>query len=91
MDKTHFPTNDLVEIVFDDPTEFDTSRDDIDEPIECRTIGWVEKFDNSSVRISWLKELEDHPYVGLTIPIGCIKKIGTFESKLKVQYERRKK
>ncbi len=75
------PVHNLVEIIFDDPTEFDSTRDNTDEPIQCRTIGWIEKASESSVRISWLKEYGDMPYVGLTIPLGCIKKITQIEGK----------
>ena len=71
----------LAEIVFDDPTEFDTTRDDIIEPVECTTVGWIKSFDRSSVRITWLKESGDATYVGLAIPVGCIKKITSIEPK----------
>ena len=88
MTSINLSANNLVEIVFDDPTEFDTTRNNHDEPVECRTIGWVERANESSIRISWLKEIEDSPYVGLTIPIGCIKKITTIDSKNQVEYRR---
>ena len=71
----------LVEIVFDDPTEFDTTRDNITKPAECTTVGWIKSFDRTSVRITWLKEIDDSTYVGLAIPVGCIKKITPIEPK----------
>ena len=82
LKETHHSNNsNLVEIVFDDPTEFDTTRDDIIEPVECTTVGWIKSFDRSSVRITWLKESGDATYVGLAIPVGCIKKITPIEPK----------
>ena len=71
----------LVEIVFDDPTEFDTTRDNITKPAECTTVGWIKSFDRTSVRITWLREIEDSTYVGLAIPVGCIKKITPIKPK----------
>ena len=71
----------LVEIVFDDPTEFDTTRNDITKPVECTTIGWIRSFDNSSIVLTWLKEIDDSAYVGLAIPVGCIKKITPIKPK----------
>lgn len=68
-------TKELVEVIFDDPAEFDTNYDKNLMPIECRTIGWLEDRDKTMVRISWLKETNNAPYVGLTVPIGCVKKI----------------
>lgn len=65
----------LVEVIFDDPTEFDTNYDMKMVPIECRAIGWLEEETPSFLRISWLKESNDSPYVGLAIPRGCVKKI----------------
>ena len=83
------PNSSLVEIVFDDPTEFDATRDDNVKPVECTTIGWINGFDRSSVRITWLKELEDAAYVGLAIPVGCIKKITPIEPKKAASIVRR--
>jgi len=65
----------LVEVVFYDPTEFDTNYHTDIDPIECTTIGWLEKQNSTMVRISWLREEKDEPYVGLAIPMGCIKSI----------------
>jgi len=65
----------LVQVVFDDPAEYDTNYDEKLEPIECKTVGWLEEENNSMVRISWLRETEDEPYVGLSIPKGCVKTI----------------
>jgi len=65
----------LVEIVFDDPAEYDTNYDKKLDPIECKAIGWLEEKNESLVRISWLRETEDAPYVGLSIPTGCVKSI----------------
>ena len=65
----------LVEVIFDDPAEFDTNTDDKKEPVKCRAIGWLDKKNSSFVRISWLTEIDDEPYVGLAIPMGCVKKI----------------
>ena len=76
-----FQNSNLVEIVFDDPTEFDTTRDNIIKPVECTAVGWIKSFDRASVRITWLKELEESTYIGLAIPVGCIKKITPIEPK----------
>ncbi len=65
----------LVEIVFDDPAEYDTNYDKNKNPIECRTIGWLVDESPSYIQIIWLREGDDEPYVGLSIPKGCIKKI----------------
>ena len=65
----------LVEVTFYDPTEFDTNYDRDLNPIECRAIGWLEESDSSMIRISWLREEKDIPYVGLAIPMGCVKNI----------------
>ncbi len=65
----------LVEVIFDDPAEFDTNNDDKKEPVKCRAIGWLDKKNSSFVRISWLTEIDNEPYVGLAIPMGCVKKI----------------
>ena len=81
LNSVHSNNSNLVEIVFDDPTEFDTTRDNITKPAECTTVGWVKSFDRTSVRITWLKEMEDSTYVGLAIPTGCIKKITPIEPK----------
>jgi len=70
-----FKKSDLVEIVFTDPTEFDTNYDDRCDPIECRTIGWIDEQNSSFINIVWLAEGFEKPYVGLSIPRGCIKKI----------------
>ena len=81
LNSVHSNNSNLVEIVFDDPTEFDTTRNDITKPAECATIGWVKSFDRTSVRITWLKEIDNSAYVGLAIPVGCIKKITPIEPK----------
>ena len=81
LNSVHSNNSNLVEIVFDDPTEFDTTRDNITKPAECATIGWVKSFDRTSVRITWLKEIDDSAYVGLAIPVGCIKKITPIKPK----------
>jgi len=65
----------LVEVVFYDPAEYDTNYHKDLNPIECRTIGWLEKQDSAMVRISWLREGTDAPYVGLAVPMGCVKSI----------------
>ena len=81
LNSVHSNNSNLVEIVFDDPTEFDTTRDNITKPAECTTVGWVKSFDGTSVRITWLKEIDNSAYVGLAIPVGCIKKITPIEPK----------
>ena len=82
LKETHHSNNsNLVEIVFDDPTEFDTTRNDITKPVECTTIGWIKSIDTSSIVLTWLKELKDSPYIGLAIPVGCIKKITPIKPK----------
>ena len=63
----------LVEITFDDVTEYDTNYSKDLLPIECQTIGWLEEQNSSFVRITWMKECKEKPYVGLSIPIGCVK------------------
>lgn len=70
----------LVEVIFDDPAEFDTNYDKNLEPIECRAIGWLEEQNHTVVKISWLKETNNTPYVGLAIPMGCVKKISHLSS-----------
>jgi len=65
----------LVEVVFYDPAEFDTNYSKDLNPIECITIGWLEEQNSAMIRISWLREEKDEPYVGLAIPRGCIKSI----------------
>ena len=68
---------DIVEVTFDDPTEYDTNIASICEPAECVAVGWLEKKTSRVVTISWLKETRDEPYVGFSIPIGCVRKIRT--------------
>lgn len=68
----------LVEVVFDDPAEFDTNYDTKLEPIECRAIGWLDEKTPNYLRISWLKESDNTPYVGLAIPTGCVKRVVEF-------------
>ena len=65
----------LIEVIFYDPTEFDTNYDKGLDPIECRTIGWLEEKNSSLIRISWIREEKDVPYVGFSIPMGCVKSI----------------
>ena len=70
-------TENIVEITFDDPAQYDTNYDASFEPVECITIGWLQKQTSDVVTIAWLKETVDEPYVGLAIPAGCVKKIRT--------------
>ena len=84
-------TQQLVEVIFDDPAEFDTNYDKIHNPIECRTIGWLEEKNHSLIRISWLKEEYDMPYVGLAIPMGCVKKIMSLQTRKPIFSLRRSK
>ena len=72
----------LVEVAFDDPAEFDTNYDQEMDPIECRAIGWLLEKNDSFVRILWLKEEGDLPYVGLAIPMGCVKEIRHLETNI---------
>jgi hypothetical protein len=81
LNSIHSNNSNLVEIVFDDPTEFDTTRNDITKPVECTTIGWIKSIDTSSIVLTWLKELKDSSYIGLAIPVGCIKKITPIKPK----------
>ena len=67
--------NKLVEVIFDDPAEFDVTREDKHLPVECKAVGWLEEKNSSLIRICWLREEDDAPYVGLAIPKGCVKKI----------------
>ena len=69
--------NSIVEVVFDDPAQYDTNYDNSCDPIECIAIGWLEKKTSDVITIAWLKETKDRPYVGMSIPAGCIKKIRT--------------
>lgn len=69
------PNRNLVEVIFDDPTEFDTSYDKKQEPVECRTVGWLDDENSSYLKIIWLREMNDEPYVGLSIPRGCVKQV----------------
>lgn len=73
--RKEFKETDLVEIIFDDPAEFDTNYNGNDGPIECRAIGWLVDQNDKFVKMAWLTEENDDPYVGLSIPQGCIKKI----------------
>lgn len=68
----------LIEVVFDDPAEFDTNYDRNTSPIQCSAIGWLVDQNPAFIRISWLKEEDDEPYVGLAIPMGCVKKINHY-------------
>ena len=68
---------DIVEVIFDDPTEYDTNYESSCDPIECVAVGWLEKKTSRIINIAWLKETRDEPYVGLSIPIGCVRKIRT--------------
>ena len=68
----------LIEVVFDDPAEFDTNFVQDLTPIQCTAIGWLVEENQSFIRISWLKEKDDEPYVGLAIPMGCVKRIYRF-------------
>jgi len=65
----------LVEITFDDPAEFDTNYTKELTPLECKAIGWLEEQNSSFIRIVWMKEGKEEPYVGLAIPNGCVKLI----------------
>ena len=65
----------IVEIVFYDPAEYDTNYHNDVKPIECTTIGWLVEQNSFMVSISWLREEKDEPYVGLAIPMGCVKSI----------------
>ena len=70
-------SQDIVEVIFDDPTEYDTNYETLCEPAECVAVGWLEKKTSRIINIAWLKETRDEPYVGLSIPIGCVRKIRT--------------
>ena len=72
----------LVEVVFDDPAEFDTNYNIEMDPIECKAVGWLLEKNDSFVRILWLKEEGDSPYVGLAIPMGCVKEIRHLETNI---------
>ena len=72
--------HDIVEVIFDDPAEYDTNYDLSCGPAECIAIGWLEKKTSSVITIAWLKETRDKPYVGFSIPIGCVKSIRTLVS-----------
>lgn len=65
----------LVEITFDDVAQYDTNYCKETTPIECKAIGWLEEQNSSFVRIAWMKETKEEPYVGLAIPNGCVKTI----------------
>ena len=72
--------HDIVEVIFDDPTQYDTNYESVCEPVECVAIGWLEKKTPRVITIAWLKEIRDEPYVGFSIPIGCVKSIRTLVS-----------
>ena len=73
--KQKIQNKNLVEITFDDPAEFDATRDTELLPVECKAVGWLEEQNSSLIRICWLREEDDAPYVGLAIPKGCVKKM----------------
>ena len=73
-------SQDIVEVIFDDPTQYDTNYESACEPVECVAIGWLEKKTPRVITIAWLKEIRDEPYVGFSIPIGCVKSIRTLVS-----------
>ena len=68
---------DVVEVIFDDPSEYDTNYELECEPAECVAIGWLERKTSRVITIAWLKETRDEPYVGFSIPMGCVKNIRT--------------
>ena len=72
--------HDIVEVIFDDPTQYDTNYEASCELVECVAIGWLEKKTSRVITIAWLKETRDEPYVGFSIPIGCVKSIRTLVS-----------
>jgi len=84
--KSELKENNLVKIIFDEPTEFDITRDDPEYPIQCMTIGWIVKHDDESIKISWIKHSENSPYIGLNIPRGCIKKISLIHSNNRMKF-----
>ena len=69
--------NDIVEVIFDDPAEYDTNVEPPAGPVECVVIGWLEEQTKNLIRIAWLKETKEKPYCGMCIPMGCVKKIKT--------------
>jgi len=83
--------NSLVEIIFDDPAEFDATREDTFLPVECKAVGWLEEDNSSIVRITWLREKDDDPYVGLTVPRGCVKSLSPISCKGFMNKSRRKR
>ena len=91
--KKRFSTkkNNLVEVIFDDPAEFDATREDSFLPAECKAVGWLEENNSSIVRITWLREEDDAPYVGLTVPRGCVKRLSPISYKGFLNKSRRKK
>ncbi len=74
-EKRSVTNHNLVEVTFDDPAEFDATRQDSCEPAECKAIGWLEEKNSSIVRLTWLREENDEPYTGIIIPRGCVKKL----------------
>ena len=72
---TNHRKQELVEVIFDDPSEFDTNYTHDLMPIQCSAVGWLVEKNSSFIRISWLREKDDEPYVGLAIPMGCVKSI----------------
>ena len=80
-----------MEITFDDPAEFDATREIDLLPVECKAVGWLEEQNSSLVRIAWLREQDEKPYVGLAIPKGCVKKIRLLSyMKQQANFKRRK-
>mgnify|MGYP001181336226 CR=1 FL=1 len=69
--------NDIVQVIFDDPAEYDTNYEPPGGPVECVVVGWFEEQTKDLIRIAWLKETKEKPYCGMCIPMGCVKKIKT--------------
>ena len=76
--------NDIVEVIFDDPAEYDTNYEPPAGPVECVVIGWLEEKTSKLIRIAWLKETREKPYVGMCIPMGCVKTIRTISKAKKL-------
>ena len=77
--------NDIIQVIFDDPVEYDTNYEPAAGPIECVVIGWLEEKTSKLIRIAWLKETREKPYCGMCIPMGCVKKISTISKAKKLE------
>ena len=81
--RTNFPEDRIVRVTFTDPTEFDTRFGDLEEPVECVTVGWLTEISKKRVKVAWLFDTGDvSDSTGLILPRGCVKEITRLRTKL---------